>query len=245
MWLGCVHSLYWEQCLSLSMILLECEVIKFMVIMDVIFVQHALIIIIMECYVIWNCWHTCMSKSSIDVLLRKRFDTIGHNDQLVKLWSYSINWMLLRMHWVTLNGYTSKVLPVLSWVPQGSIVGPLLFLMYSNDVNHLSLHLTYTCLLMTLCSKIIEQISYCECLQSDLKLLINGQLHGTDIVMLTNQVQISSPLSYHLSNKILNMFTTKKLGVTSASMFSWSLHISNILSKAYVSRSHNKNSSTI
>ena len=42
--------------------------------------------------------------------------------------------MLTRTQSVVLNGASSQPLPVLSEVPQGSVLDPLLFLLYINDI---------------------------------------------------------------------------------------------------------------
>ncbi len=42
-----------------------------------------------------------------------------------------------RSHFVEIDGFASKLLPVRSGVPQGSVLGPLLFLVYVNDIPSL------------------------------------------------------------------------------------------------------------
>ena len=56
---------------------------------------------------------------------------MGISDALFDLtWSIAEN----RFQRVVLNGQTSEWLPVKAYVPQGSILGPLFFQIYNNDV---------------------------------------------------------------------------------------------------------------
>ncbi len=79
--------------------------------------------------------------------LSKAFDTLDHKILLEKLKYYDIigvayrlmeSYTTNRKQYVDIDDVQSEMLTVSTGVPQGSILGPLLFIIYLNDISNAS-----------------------------------------------------------------------------------------------------------
>jgi len=113
--------------------------------------------------------------------LRKAFDTVDHSILLEKLknlgvrgveWLWFKNYLSNRKQFVNIDGTNSTLLDIILGVPQGSILGPLLFLIYINDLPK--------------CSELFSQLFADDTTQSDshnnletLTSVVNREFHKT------------------------------------------------------------------
>jgi hypothetical protein len=203
-----------------------------------------------------NIYNNCDNKTQSDVIfldLKKAFDSVPHNLLLLKLHSFGINGKLLdwirnylsgRKQRVIINGKTSKYKEVISGVPQGSILGPLMFLLYINDMNKSITDINTSVYLYADDSKLVRKINTildCMALQNSInelshwaktwglrfnpmKCSIMSFVSGTPHKILYN---------YNMENVTLSRTGSfVDLGVTVCDNLKWDLHIDNITSKA-------------
>ena len=97
------------------------------------------------------------------------YDITGRSYNILK------NYLSNRSQYVEFNGHISNTLPISTGVPQGSILGPLLFLIYVNDlplVSHIFDMSMYTDDTTLYCN--INQNITAKTINRELKKLVNG-----------------------------------------------------------------------
>ena len=192
------------------------------------------------------------SKKQTDLILldfSKAFDKVAHEKLLQKLHAYGIRGDTLkwikdfldnRKQSVVTNGISSSPIPVSSGVPQGSVLGPILFLAYINDLpeqvrSRVRLFADDTA--MYLC---ISSLSEANILQEDLLKLekweedwdMNFNPAKCQVLHVT-RFKTPIPSKYFLHNTELESVPAAKyLGVTISEDLSWGNHINNITKKA-------------
>lgn len=143
------------------------------------------------------------SPFSIFLDLSKAFDTLDHNILLNKLQYYGIhgaplNWfksyLTNRHQFIDLNGTKSPMREILTGVPQGSILGPLLFIIYMNDVHVVSKKFNFilfaddTTTLGSMCSFTLNQPSK----NTEISDNINGELAKLSDWLAVNKLSLNA-----------------------------------------------------
>ena len=213
-------------------------------------------------------WHSCETqlttvindwakildkKGQVDTFIldfEKAFDTPPHELLKSKLFSYGIggttlNWinafLCFRQQRVVVNGIKSDWAPVVSGVPQGTVLGPLLFSLYINDI---SADIESEIRLFAddcVCYREIKNEEDTLKLQRDIDRLgswarkwgMRFQPVKCNMMQLTNKRSSKIQANYTLEGTLLeNVESIKYLGVTITNDLKWNTHISNVCTKA-------------
>lgn len=197
--------------------------------------------------------HTNLDKNiqtdAIFLDYAKAFDKISHRRLLLKLSHLHLHPDILkwleqfltnRSQYVSVNNHASNVASVTSGVPQGSVLGPLLFLIYINDLPlHVSCQIRMfadDCVIYRAVNNITDQTA----LQIDLNHVQEWCDHWL-MTLNSNKCKLISftrrhhPLrfSYRISNVSVELVESYKyLGVTLANDLTWNVHVTNVISSA-------------
>ena len=199
-------------------------------------------------------WTRCIDDgTSVDVVyldFQKAFDKVPHRRLLTKLEAYGVNGSIL--HWikaflsnrkqrVVVRGALSEWSTVTSGVPQGSVLGPILFIIYVNDLpdciqSYLGIFADDTKLYRPICSSedssILQEdidatLQWCDTWLSFLNL---PKCHYSTIGHSSNTEYYFS--SENEANMISMVVEEKDLGVVFDKDLKFTSHVNQIVMKA-------------
>lgn len=195
------------------------------------------------------CINNCSQTDIILLDLSKAFDRVCHNKLISKLENIIgdgeiTNWVedfvSDRQQFVVFEGALSGTAPVKSGVPQGSVLGPLLFLIYINDITA-----NIDCKIKLFADDCIiyREINDCDD-HTALNISLDKIAHWCaewqmsinltkTVCMTVTRKKVPSEFTYTINNTPLQRVTQQKyLGVTLTSELRWDAHISNVTAAA-------------
>ena len=212
---------------------------------------------LLECCSDWNL--ALRSRKAVDVIyldFAKAFDSVVHSKLLAKLNSYGINNMVLkwiesfltdRSQYVRIGFSLSSVCSVLSGVPQGSVLGPVLFIIYVNDITKLWPFNTVSIKMFADDTKLYTVLHDDSAFSTDLQSCLDSIIHWSAVWQLKlaptkcTVMRIKSIKShsftcvpfYHIGSVQLPVIENcTDLGVSYNANLSFSPHVNKIVTKA-------------
>jgi hypothetical protein len=182
--------------------------------------------------------------------IRKCFDTINHKILLRKLSRYGINerealwfssYLKDRSQYVKCNGEVSSKYYVPIGVPQGSVLGPILFSLYVNDISchvypcSVNLYADDTLLYCTgndineASQKLQESLNTVSKWYDGNRLVLNASKSKCMVIASKHQTRNECTLNVSLNNTAIEQVNSVKyLGVIIDSNLSWNDHVSTL-----------------
>ena len=203
-----------------------------------------------------NDFNECLnSKGQIDAILldfSKAFDKVDHKGLLLKLENLGVRGKLLewvgsflvgRKQDVMVEGRKSNLKPVLSGVPQGTVLGPLFFLIYINDISEsltegtsIRLFADDSLLFRTINSpedSIILQNDLNKLQQWEKKWKMEFHPGKCQLLRITNKIKHFIPADYFIHDVKLDLTDSAKyLGVLIDSRLRWKQQYHSVCKKA-------------
>ena len=195
----------------------------------------------------------CSNNIVIGVFLdlKKAFDKADHTILLKKLYAYGIrgkahtwltSYLTGRIQYVVYDGHKSSTLNMTCGVPQGSILGPLLFIIYVNDICNVS-DLLFK-ILYADDTYVVAQGHNLE----DLIDTLNAELSSLNEWLLCNKLTLNTKKTYYMvfhrvrikltnvdiginGSKLQRVKCVKYLGLMVDQMLKWIDHIAHVKHK--------------
>ena len=204
------------------------------------------------CHDIYSGLDSGDSLISIFLDFSKAFDKVWHQGLIYKLEASGIHGNIL--HWlnsylsnrkqrVCINGSYSSWLQINAGVPQGSVLGPLLFLIYINDIcigidSKIALFADDTSIFRQTNGNLQEAVNH---INQDLfiiqtwckRWLVQVNIDKTKAMLLSRYANVKLPSPIMFNNSIVQVVDEHKhLGIILSKNMSWNPHIEFIVSKA-------------
>ena len=197
-------------------------------------------------------WHQSLTThkqvAAVFFDVKKAFDSVPHDQLLKSLSDIGITGQLLkwfadyltgRQQRVVLDGVASNYTQVTSGVPQGSILGPLLYIIFTNSISQLPLSDNTKCILYAddiLLYKPINSDEDRKLLQNDCNSILNwvtqhglSPNHSKTKLLSISRSRNAPPINLIIAGHIISPSpTVKYLGITLSSSLTWSDHVKSI-----------------
>ena len=182
--------------------------------------------------------------------LKKAFDTIDHQIVFKKLYAIGIrgnihdwfkSYLNNREQFVSYNNVQSETKPISHGVPQGSILGPLLFIIYLNDFSRAS-DILFSILFADDTTVLIEGSSY-----NNITTILNKELIKIDTWLQANKLTVNTKKTHYMifhrarlkptinvfirQDKISLTRSTQFLGIIIDDKLKWTEHIAYVKNK--------------
>ena len=217
--------------------------------------QHSTVTALLEAT---DSWYQNIDNGDINAVLfldlKKAFDTVNHSILLQKLSFYgvknqSLNWFKSyledRQQCCYVNGKTSSLRLLTCGVPQGSILGPLLFLIYINDLPSClpkeATRMYADDTAVTLTGNNPAQIqTLIDCSLADVTTWLNSNkltlnTTKTDVLFIGSNQRLKNfpkDMTFSVGTKIIKRTSTVKyLGINLDETLSWNIHIEKLIKK--------------